>query len=128
MTGISATPHVTALPSGTKRRPIAWEREWWLPLALILVAQAFLSVRLIAGTYASGDEGRYIYTGHQLIYELWHGGGSPYYETFFSGAPVFYPVLAAMADHVGGLAAVCLMSLIFMMTATILLFATTPAR
>ena len=24
----------------------------------------------------------YIYSGHQLIYEMWHGGGSPYYEGY----------------------------------------------
>lgn len=95
---------------------------YWLPLAVILVAQALLSARLISGGYASGDEGRYIYAGHQLIYELWHGGGSPYYETFFSGAPVIYPVLAALADSAGGLVAACLMSTVFMVIATIMLF------
>jgi hypothetical protein len=102
-------------------------RRWlyWLPLAVIVVAQAILSVRLIPGSYASGDEGRYIYAGHQLIYELWHGGGSPYYETYFSGAPVIYPVLAAMADSVGGLTAACLMSTVFMVITTIVLFMVT---
>jgi hypothetical protein len=65
------------------------------PLLIILAAQAFLTVRLSTGAYASGDEGRYIYAGHQLIYELWHGGGSPYYETSFSGAPVIFPVATA---------------------------------
>ncbi len=97
----------------------------WLPLVLILAAQAVLSVRLISHSYVSGDEGRYIYAGHQLIYELWHGGGSPYYETYFSGAPAIYPVLAAMADHMGGLVETCLLSLAFMLTATALLFTTT---
>ena len=92
------------------------------PLLIILAAQAFLTVRLSTGAYASGDEGRYIYAGHQLIYELWHGGGSPYYETSFSGAPVIFPVLAAMADHVGGLMAVRTLSLIFMLVATVMLF------
>ena len=103
---------------------IAWARLSWTPLALILVAQTLLSVRLIPPSYASGDEGRYIYAGHQLISQLWHGGGSPYYETYLSGAPVIYPVLAAMADHMGGLVAVRLMSLLFMLTATGMLFAT----
>src|SRR5262249_31937342 len=97
----------------------------WLPLAVIVVAQAMLSAKLISGTYASGDEGRYIYAGHQLIYEIWHGGGSPYYETYFSGAPVIYPVLAAIADSVGGLVAACLMSTVFMVIATIMLFLVT---
>jgi Dolichyl-phosphate-mannose-protein mannosyltransferase len=94
----------------------------YLPLVLILVVQTALTLKLARWAYASGDEGRYIYDGHQLIYELWHGGGSPYYETFFSGAPVIYPVLAAMADHIGGLLAVRMMSLIFMLMATSLLF------
>jgi len=97
----------------------------YLPVAIILIAQAALSLKLARYAFASGDEGRYIYAGHQLIYELWHGGGSPYYETYFSGAPVIYPVLAAMADHVGGLLAVRLMSLVFMEIATCLLFSVT---
>jgi hypothetical protein len=73
---------------------------------------------------ASGDESLYIYSGHQLINELWHGGGSPYYETYFSGTPVIYPVLAAMLDHLGGLALVRLVSGGFMLVATGLLYAT----
>jgi 4-amino-4-deoxy-L-arabinose transferase-like glycosyltransferase len=99
-------------------------RRWalWLPMAAILVGQGLLTLRLLHMSTASGDEGRYIYAGHQLIHELWHGGGSPYYETFFSGAPVVYPVLAAIADHLGGVIAVRMMSMAFMLTATCLLF------
>ncbi|HYK34282.1 MAG TPA: hypothetical protein VEV63_20080 [Streptosporangiaceae bacterium] len=109
---------------------VVQRRDWlhclhWLPLAVIVAAQVVLSARLIPASYASGDEGRYIYAGHQLIYELWHGGGSPFYETYFSGAPVIYPVLAAMADYVGGLTAACLMSTAFMVVATIMLFLVT---
>lgn len=117
-------PRVQTHPVLATWRP--WLRWlYWLPLALILVAQALLSMRLIGRTYASGDEGRYIYAGHQLIYEFWHGGGSPYFETSFAGAPVIYPLLAAMVDHISGLAGVRLMSLAFMMTATATLFVTT---
>lgn len=87
--------------------------------------QALLSIRLAHVGVASDDEGLYIYSGHQLIHELWHGGGSPYYETFFSGAPVIYPVLAAIVDHIGGLLLVRLMSGVFILGATWLLYATT---
>jgi hypothetical protein len=103
----------------------AWRLPHSVPLALILAAQAVLSARLFHLGIASPDESLYIYSGHQLTSELWHGGGSPYYETYFSGAPVIYPVLAAMVDHVGGLAAVRLMSTVFMLIATGTLFAST---
>ena len=96
----------------------------WLPLTIILTVQTVLSARLIPRSIATPDESLYIYSGHQLISELFHGGGSPYYETFFSGAPDFYPVLAAAIDHVGGLAAVRLTSLFFMLISTALLYAT----
>jgi 4-amino-4-deoxy-L-arabinose transferase-like glycosyltransferase len=104
----------------TSATPVTKERLRWLPLTVILAAQAVLSARLTHTGIASHDEALYITAGHQLIHELWHGGGSPYYETHFSGAPVLYPILAALADHVGGLAAVRLMSTVFMAGATCL--------
>jgi 4-amino-4-deoxy-L-arabinose transferase-like glycosyltransferase len=96
-----------------------------VPLLAILGMQVVLSARLLGISAASGDESLYIYAGHQEIYELFHGGGSPYYEDWFSGSPVIYPVLAAMADHIGGLMLVREMSMAFMLTATALLYATT---
>lgn len=119
----TAVPAAPALPRASPEAVARWAQ--WLPIAIIVCVQALLTARLIHLSTASGDEGRYIYAGHQLIHELWHGGGSPFYETFFSGAPVIYPVLAALADHVGGLVAVRLMSLVFMVTATGFLFGTT---
>jgi hypothetical protein len=110
-------------PAAVTARPAAARaRVRWIPLVIILCGQALLTARLIHVSTASGDEGRYIYAGHQLIHEIFHGGGSPYYETYFSGAPVIYPVLAAMADHVGGIVAVRLMSMSFMLTASGLLY------
>jgi 4-amino-4-deoxy-L-arabinose transferase-like glycosyltransferase len=95
-----------------------------LPVAGILLVQTVLSIRVLHVSAASGDEALYIYSGHQLIHELWHGGGSPYYETYFSGAPVIYPVFAAMLDHLGGLTLVRLMSGVFMLISTSLLYLT----
>ena len=120
----------TALQSRTgHRRPVTKARTaprvlMAVPVAAVLIMQAFMSIRLLNTTGASGDEALYIYSGHQLVYELWRGGGSPYYETYFSGAPIIYPVLAAVLDHIGGLVLVRVMSGVFMLTATGLLFAT----
>jgi Dolichyl-phosphate-mannose-protein mannosyltransferase len=95
------------------------------PLLLILAVQVILTVRLLPYVGSDhDDEAIYIYGGHQLIYELLHGGGSPYFETWYSGAPVLYPVLAAVTDHFGGLTATREMSTVFMLCATALLFLT----
>src|SRR5262249_37330865 len=96
-----------------------------VPLLAILAVQVVLSVRLLRNVGASGDESLYIYAGHQEVYTLFHGGGSPYYEDWFSGSPVIYPLLAAMADHLGGLMLVREMSMAFMLMTTVLVYATT---
>jgi len=116
----TALQPAAAVPASSSHSPLLQ----WLPLAIILAVQTVLSARLIPRGIATPDESLYIYSGHQLISELWHGGGSPYYETFFSGAPDLYPVLAATIDHLGGLAAVRLASLFFMLISTALLYAT----
>ncbi len=125
----AAEANVRPLARAGHRRPAS--RTWLaqrvlaiVPVVAVLVMQAVMSYRLIYATSASNDEALYLYSGHQLIHEMWHGGGSPYYETYFSGAPVIYPVFAAALDHVGGLALVRLVSGVFMLIATGLLFAT----
>lgn len=124
MTAIVTPRPASVAGAPIQPKPAAVRANWW-PLVPILGVQAVLSARLIPSAFVSPDEARYIYAGHQLIQELWHGGGSPYYETYFSGAPDVYPPLAAVADHVGGLIAVRLLCLCFMLTATAILFATT---
>jgi hypothetical protein len=125
--GLGLELEATRAPARPRRPPSEALRSAHfraLPLMLILAAQAALSVRII-NHIPSDDEARYIYAGHQLIYELLHGGGSPFYETYFSGAPDIYPPVAAIADHLGGIIAVRLLSLIFMLVTTTILFATT---
>ena len=126
----AAEASTRALPRASHRRPFSRGRTVSgaliaVPVVAVLAMQAFASIRLLYATGASSDEALYIYSGHQLVHEMWHGGGSPYYENYFSGAPVIYPVLAAMLDHAGGLVLVRAVSSVFMLIATGLLFATT---
>jgi 4-amino-4-deoxy-L-arabinose transferase-like glycosyltransferase len=127
MTAETRTPQRPQPQGETEAQPFAVPKVLAaVPLLAILGVQVVLSARLLhIFSAASGDESLYIYAGHQEIYELLHGGGSPYYETWFSGSPVIYPVLAAMVDHLGGLMLVREMSMAFMLAATALLYATT---
>jgi hypothetical protein len=124
------TAATLALPRAGRRRrqaapPAALPRAVTaVPLLLVLAVQAYLTYGLIKASSASGDESLYIYAGHQLIYEALHGGGSPYYETWLSGAPVLYPVAAATLDHVGGLLLAREFSMGCMLCATALLHLT----
>jgi 4-amino-4-deoxy-L-arabinose transferase-like glycosyltransferase len=92
----------------------------WL-LFVVLALQAALSARLIWANTAFQDEGLYLWAGH-LEWAHWlHGTQIPDYAGYFSGAPVLYPPLGALANHFGGLAGARLLSLAFMLLATILL-------
>jgi Dolichyl-phosphate-mannose-protein mannosyltransferase len=97
-------------------------------LVAILVVQAALSLRLVWSNTAFVDEATYLYAGHQELHSLLtHGtltvpGQNGYYQTYFSGAPILYPILGAIADSIGGLAGARLLSLVFMLCATTLLY------
>lgn len=92
----------------------------WLWVPLICAVQILLALRHGLNTNAFEDEGLYVYTGHRMIQHLLHGTFLPEYPgAFLSGAPGLYPVLAAMADAVGGLAAARDVSLAFAVLATI---------
>ena len=95
------------------------------PLAAILAVQALLSARLLRLNTAFVDEATYLYAGHQEWNHWIHGWSVPAYATYFSGAPVIYPPLGALADSAGGLAAARLLSLLFMALATTMLWMTT---
>jgi len=107
--------------------PSVWIRRiagmpW--PLAVVLGIQATLSVRLVSSNSAFLDEATYIWAGH-LEWAHWlHGAPIPAYPTYFSGAPVIYPPLAAMADSFGGLAGARVLSTVFMLGTTTTLWGT----
>lgn len=88
------------------------------PLLAVLAVQAALSVSMVRVRTAFGDEALYLSAGH-LEWAHWlHGAKLPAYQTWFSGAPVLYPPVGAIADSLGGLAAARLLSLVFMLGVT----------
>jgi hypothetical protein len=97
--------------------------DW--PLALVLVVQAALSLRLVWSATAYIDEGLYLSVGHLELDHFLHGTPMPDVASFMSGSPVVYPPLAAMADNIGGLAGARLLSLAFMLVATSALYGVT---
>ena len=107
------------------RRSQAWRsrrRNW--PLLAVLAVQAGLSLRLVWSNTAFQDEALYLWAGHLELAHWLRGTPVPAYQTYFSGAPVVYPPLGAMADALGGLAAARLLSTGFMLGATMLLYGT----
>lgn len=105
-------------------RPYAGHGRVPWPLAGALAVQAALSLRLIWSNTAFQDEALYLWAGHMEWAHWLHGAPVQPFQTWFSGAPVLYPALAALADSVGGLAAARLLSLVFMAGVTCFLWGT----
>jgi hypothetical protein len=79
---------------------------------------------MVRARTAFGDEALYLSAGH-LEWSHWlHGTQIPVYQTWFSGAPVIYPPIGAIADSLGGLAAARLLSLVFMLGVTSFVWST----
>jgi Dolichyl-phosphate-mannose-protein mannosyltransferase len=115
-----------AVPGAAGRRGRAgWGRvpRWW-PLAAVLAVQAVLSLLLVRADTAFQDEALYLWAGHLQWAHWLHGAAVPPFAYYFSGAPVIYPPLGALADAAGGLAGARILSLLFMLGATTLLWAT----
>ncbi len=92
-----------------------------LPLTIILTIQVVLSVRLVRSNAAFNDEALYLWAG-RLEWAHWlHHTPIPAFSNYFSGAPVIYPPIGAIANAVGGLAGARILSLLLMMGATVLL-------
>jgi hypothetical protein len=94
------------------------------PLLVVLVVQAVLSVRLVGADTAFQDEALYLWAGHLQWAHWLHGAPVPPFPYYFSGAPVIYPPVGALADGVAGLAGARVLSLVFMLGATALVWAT----
>jgi 4-amino-4-deoxy-L-arabinose transferase-like glycosyltransferase len=101
-----------------------WSADIRWPLFVVLIVQAVLSLRLVWSNTAFQDEGLYLRAGHLEWARLLHGTPIPDFPSYFSGAPVIYPPIGAMADSAGGIAAARILSLCFMLGVTSLLWAT----
>jgi hypothetical protein len=78
---------------------------------------------LIWSNTAFSDEAEYLWGGHLEISHWLHGTPlPPTLARTFSGSPIIYPPLGALADSLGGLAAARILSLICMLAATIFLY------
>lgn len=97
-------------------------REW--PLAIIVAAQVALTLPWLWRTAPFTDEALYLDAGHQVWAHWLHHAPLPDYSSWFSGAPVLYPPIGAVADSIGGLAAARALSLLFMLGATIAVYFT----
>jgi hypothetical protein len=96
----------------------------WPLLIAILTVQAVLALHLTWSNTAYIDEATYLWAGHLEIAHFLHGAAVPGFQTWFSGAPVIYPPIGALADSIGGLAGARILSLVFMTGATALLWST----
>jgi hypothetical protein len=101
-----------------------------LPIISILCVQAILSLRLIWSNTAFQDEALYLWAG-RVEWAQWLHGTVPAQEiydpfaAYFSGSPLIYPPLGALADSIGGLAGARVLSLCFMLVTTGLLYGVT---
>lgn len=110
------------------RGTLKLRRPALLPLLsplLILGVQTGLALRLVWSNTAYGDEGLYLRAGHLEIAHILHGTQIPVFSSYFSGAPVIYPIIGALANNLGGLTGARILSMCFMLGATVLLWAIT---
>jgi hypothetical protein len=102
-------------------------RSWrLLPLTAICAVQATLSLTLVWSNTAYADEANSLWIGRLEIAHWLHGTSWPsmYAYRLLSGSPLIYPPIGALADSIGGLAGARILSLAFMLTATVLLYLT----
>jgi Dolichyl-phosphate-mannose-protein mannosyltransferase len=114
----AAVPHKAERPA--RLRIFA---NW--PLLAVLAVQTILSLWLVRADTAFEDEATYLWAGHLEWAHVLHGIPLPQFPSYFSGAPVIYPPIGALADSVGGLTGARILSLAFMLGATVALWATT---
>jgi Dolichyl-phosphate-mannose-protein mannosyltransferase len=119
--GPGTTAEPTLAPSPEEGQPPG--RRWQPVLAVlgVMVLQAAISLSLTGSNTAFGDEANYLWVGHLELAHWFDGAAMPFFNPL-SGAPEIYPPLGALASSVAGLAGARVLSLIFMLAATAMLY------
>jgi putative flippase GtrA len=93
------------------------------PLTAICAVQAGLSLTLVWSNTANIDEASSLWIGRLELAHWLHKASWPstHAYRFLPGSPTVYPPLGALADSIGGLAGARILSLAFMLSATVLL-------
>ena len=121
--GHSRTPRVQANQDPTATQASSRLADLWPPLLIAtLTLQTVLSLRLVWSNTAGVDEATYLWAGHLEIAHWLQGTPVPPFQTWLAGAPVFYPPVGAIANGIGGLVGARILSLVFMLAATTLLW------
>jgi putative flippase GtrA/GT2 family glycosyltransferase len=96
------------------------------PVMAICAMQAALSLTLVRSNTAYTDEATCLWIGRLEIAHWIHGTPWPstYAYEHLSGSPLIYPPIGALASNLGDLAGARILSLIFMLFTTILLYFT----
>lgn len=122
----AAAPGMASPPASDHPAPRKGPARLWHPLTAVLILQAALCLLVMRSNTAFSDEADYLELGRGLIGHWLHG--TPWRSQYglhnVSGLAYFYPPIAAMASSVGGLIAARLLSLAFMLGATVLLYST----
>ena len=116
----------SAPPKPQVRQPASSPRWRFWPIAVICAVQAALSLALVWSNTAYIDEADYLWVGRLEIAHWLHGTSWPslYAYRTLPGSPILYPPLGALANNIGGLAGARILSLAFMLIATVLLYLT----
>ena len=109
-------------PQAANARLFSWITRVPWPLMAILTVQIIMAFRLIWSNTAFIDEATYLYAGTQELNHWLHGTPVANYQTFLSGSPAIYPPAGAIANAIGGLTGARILSLLFMLGTTSLLY------
>ncbi|PWT76042.1 MAG: hypothetical protein C5B60_04550 [Chloroflexi bacterium] len=95
------------------------------PLWCVLVIQIAITIPWLSHYAPSNDEALYLRAGHEEWAHWLHGVPTPRsFPLTFSGAPVLWPPLGALADSIGGLTAARALCMILMLGVTALTYFT----